>query len=425
MIQAYNYMLDTLPVNRETKYPVSRKNELKRVYNNIVNLSKNSPLYKINISKENQEYTIGVKESALALKATIKDMEDSDYSGFDSKTVVISNENALSATLLNENIKDLPDRIDFNVKSLATVQINKGRELMQISRGLPPGEYRFAARVGEEEYRLSFTQEERTENHVTLVNVAEYLNASVPGIHSVIEKGSKIDYSRLVILSDLSGRYGDKKFWFEDIDEEPVGIADFLGMNWREQAPSLAEFDINGVHKQTATNVFTLENTLQITLRQSSDEPVALRIVPDSKRILASVDTVLERYNKLVKLAADRTQENKDNYRAKKLIKELKSLEEMYQEELSAVGITSSEDGSLRMEDSLAVQAAQDGGMESLFTRENGFIARLLEKSESIVINPMEYLEKTIVTYPNSDRRQFRNPYVTSMYSGLFFSSYC
>lgn len=425
MIQAYNYMLETLPVKREVKYPVSRKNELKRVYNNIVNLSKNSPLYKINLSRENQEYTIGVKEAALALKAAIKDMEDPDYSGFDSKTVIVSNENVLSATLLNENVKDLPDRIDFNIKSLASIQINKGRDLMQISRGLPPGEYAFTAKVGEEEYRLTFTQEERTENQVTLVNVANFLNSSVPGIHSIVEKGLDRDYSRLMILSDMSGRYGDKRFRFEDIDDYPIGIADFLGMNRVEKAAALAEFDINGVHKQTATNVFTLEDTLQITLHQSSDEPVTLRIVPDSARILTAADAVLGSYNKLVKLAADRTLENRDNYRAKKLIKELKSLEDMYQEELSACGIIASKDGSLSMEDSLAVQAAQDGGMESLFTRENGFIARLLEKSESIAINPMEYLEKTIVTYPNSERKQFRNPYVTSMYSGLFFSSYC
>lgn len=425
MIQAYNYMLEALPLKRNAKYPVSRRNELRRVYNNIVDLSKSSPLYKINLSRENQEYTIGIKEAALALKAVIKDMKDPEYSGFHSKTVMVSNESVLSAALLNEDTANLPDQLEFHIKSLASIQMNKGRDLLQNSKGVPAGEYLFKAQVGEEEYRLTFVQEDRTINRITLMNVAEFLNASVPGIHAVVENGENKDYSRLMVLSEMSGRYGDRRFKFEDVDTYPLGLVDYLGMNHIEKTASFAEFDINGINKQTATNTFTLENTLQITLNQTSDQPVTVRILPDSDRILTAVDSVLQSVNKLVKLAVDRTRESEDHYRAKKLTKELKSLEELYQPELAACGIVASEDGSLRMEESLAVQAAQDGGMESLFTRENGFIARLLEKSESIAINPMDYLDKIVVTYPDSRNKQFRNPYVTSMYSGLFFSSYC
>ena len=47
------------------------------------------------------------------------------------------------------------------------------------------------------------------------------------------------------------------------------------------------------------------------------------------------------------------------------------------------------------------------------------------EHLELLVSNPMEYLDKTIITYPRSDREVYCNPYLTSMYSGLFFSSYC
>jgi flagellar hook-associated protein 2 len=103
----------------------------------------------------------------------------------------------------------------------------------------------------------------------------------------------------------------------------------------------------------------------------------------------------------------------------------MKSLEKLYEGELTACGIKADENGYLSIDDSLAIGAIQDGGMESLFTRENGFIARLIDKSDSIAINPMDYLDKIIVTYPNTEGNAFRNPYVTSIYSGLFFSSYC
>jgi flagellar hook-associated protein 2 len=172
-------------------------------------------------------------------------------------------------------------------------------------------------------------------------------------------------------------------------------------------------------------NSFTLDNALRIMLQDISEQPVTVRIVPDSKKILNTVDSVLDTYNGLVKLAKDRTLGSTEHYRAAKLINEMKSFVSVYQEELIASGINASDDGSLSLEDSLAIQAAEDGGMESLFTRENGFITRLLDKAESIVINPMEYLDKTIVTYPDSEKKSFRNPYITSMYSGLFFNSYC
>jgi flagellar hook-associated protein 2 len=425
MIQAYNYMLESLPVKREARYPVSRRNELRRVYNNIVNLSKSSPLYKINLSKENQEYTIGVKEAALVLKSKINDMADPEVSGFKGKTVVVSNEKVLSAKLLNEDTEGLPERIGFNIHSLASVQVNKGKDLMQDSKGLPVGEYEFTAKVGDETYHLTFSQDRRYENRATLQNMADFLNTSLPGLNALVEKGNSKDYSRLAIVSDMSGRFGEKRFIFEDTDIYRQGIVEFFGMNRMEKAPSFADFDINGTEKKTATNAFTLDNKLRITLNDVSGQPVTLRIVSDSKKILDAVDSVLNTYNSLVKLAKDRTLGSTEHYRAAKLLNEMKSLENVYQEELSACGIKASEDGILSTEDSLAVQAAEDGGMESLFTRENGFITRLLEKSESIAINPMEYLDKTIVTYPDNEKKLFRNPYITSTYSGLFFNSYC
>jgi len=425
MIQAYNYMLESLPVKRSARYLVGRKSELRRVYDEIIDLSKRSPLYKVNLSRDNQIYTIGVKEGALALKAKINDMSDPEFSGFQSKAVSVSNEQVLSAQLLSENTDALPQVIQFKINSLAGVQVNKGRDLSLTSRGLPEGRYRFKANIGNETYSLTYVNENRRENEETLEGFAAFLNNSIPGIHASVEQGSKKDYSRLVITSELSSRFGEKGFSFEDLDTYPTGIADFFGMDRMEQAPALARFELNGVSKQTATNSFTLENSLRINLYSGGGQTVTLKIVPDSERILGAVGEVLDSYNDLIRLARDRILDNKESYKAAKLIKELQTLEELYGEELSACGIKAAEDGRLFLEEPLATQAARDGGMESLFTRENGFVARLLDKAEAIAINPLEYIEKTIVTYPDNSKAGFRNPYVTSMYSGLLFNSYC
>lgn len=423
MMQVYNYMLESYPVKREVMYPAHKRSELKKVYHNIVDLSRRSPLYKINLSKENQEYTIGIKESALYLKARLEDMADPEKSGFAAKAVALSNEKVLSADLLSQDTEGLPESLEFRVSGVASVQVNAGKELLQISKGLQTGVYNFIAKVHDTAYPLTYVQEERMENKDTLKRMADLLNRSVPGISASIEQGSTSDYSRIVITSDQAGKNGEKAMSF--MDEDYMGVVDYFGLNRVEKASQAAQFSINGVERQTATNIFHLDNKLRITLNDTSEEPVSLRIVQDSNKILSSVETVLATYNSLIDIAQKRMTGNAEHYRATKLIGEMKSLKKMYEDELTACGIQADENGYLSIDDSLAIGAAQDGGMESLFTRENGFISRLIEKSESIAINPMDYLDKTIVTYPNTEGSNFRNPYVTSIYSGLFFSSYC
>lgn len=423
MLQVYNYMLESYPIKREVMYPAHKKSELKKVYNSIVNLSKKSPLYKINLTKENQEYTIGIKETALYLKARLEEMSDPEKSGFQSKSAIVSDEDVVSAKLIGEDTEGLPETMSFRVDNLASVQINLGKDLYDDSRGLAPGAYPFYARTPSGSYKLTFVQEERDENGNVMRKLVNFINHDLPGVNASIEKSGSSDYSRIVLISEQAGKNGEPAMTFSD--EDYYGIVEYFGLDRVEKQSQSAEFSINDDRHTTSTNTFQLENRLQITLRSITEKPATVKIGPDSKKILSAVETVLDTYNGLVRIAQNRTADTREHYRASKLIGEMKGLEKMYEEELTACGIKADENGFLSLNDSLAVQAAEDGGMESLFTRENGFIKRLIEKSESIAINPMEYLDKTVVTYPNSENKTFHNPYVTSMYSGLFFSSYC
>ncbi len=425
MIQPYNYLLDTCRLNRNIRYPVSRRSELKKVYEEIVNLSRRTPFCMIDISRENQDYTFGIKEAALLLKSRIAGMADLNGSDFSGKAVVVSDDNILKASLLQDDTDSLPEVLEFKVNTLANVQINHGRELLDTSRGLPQGEYRFIARVGEEIYPLTYVQEARVENKAALEQIADFLNEHLTMINAVVDKGSSRDYSRLMIVSELSGKFGEKRFYFEDMGTDREGVAEFFGMNRMVTAPNCASFDLNGIPKQTATNTFTLENILRISLNQSSEKPVSVKITPDRERVLASVDSFLSVYNNIIRIAKDWTLDNKEHYRAGKLINEMKNLTNLYSEELKACGMTETEEGMLELEEPAASRAALDGSMEKLFARNDGFIARLEDKASAIAINPLEYLDKIIVTYPDTDKNSFCNPYITSMYSGLFFNSYC
>lgn len=425
MVQAYNYMIENYHGNREVKYQANKRSELKKIYSNIVNLSKHSPFYKINLSGENQDYTIGIKERALNLKAKITDMIGSDNESFQSKVVTVSNNRILDAKLIAEDNETLPQHITFLVHSLATPQVNLGRELFHPSKGLKWGTYEFEAKIKDQVYPLTFFQEEGTDNQKTLHRMAEFINQSLPFLVATVETGERRDYSRLVLQSEITGQFGERTFSFSEDEIYGEGIVDFFGLDRMNKAPTNASFELNGISKQTTTNTFTLENTLQISLKQAGETPVSLRIVPDQVRILDKVDEILQVYNNLIQIAEKRREESREHYGATKLISELMNLSMLYSNELEACGIRTSDNGKLKLEDSLAILAAEDGGMEDLFKKENGFIAKVLEKAGTITINPMEYLDKTIVTYPNNKKTAYANPYVTSMYSGLFFNSYC
>ena len=52
------------------------------------------------------------------------------------------------------------------------------------------------------------------------------------------------------------------------------------------------------------------------------------------------------------------------------------------------------------------------------------FANSLMRKTSQISLNPMQYVNKTIVAYKNPGRN-FATPYITSAYSGMMFNSYC
>jgi len=154
MIQAINNISSNQPVKR--RQAINRRYDRRRVYDNIINLNKSMPFYKIHLTKENREFSIGIKDAAFALKEKIKEMIDPDFRGFQCRTVDVSNEEILSAYPLEEDLSGLPENIEIRIKQLSSVQINKSRELLSTSRALAPGVYEFMAKAGSKVYNLIF-----------------------------------------------------------------------------------------------------------------------------------------------------------------------------------------------------------------------------------------------------------------------------
>lgn len=425
MSLAYNHMITDYLPKHAAKTRSHKKDELKKVYENIVKLSKNTGFYKINLSKENQMFAFGVKDTAISLRSKLEEMNDPVLSGFNIRSAVSEDDMILEARLLDNEISKLPENITIMVNSLATVQVNRSKDLFHHSHGLAQGVYDFRVNIRDEAHDLSYIQKDHLNNRDTLQRMANYLKEALPELSVTLESDAVEGYSHIKIKANFTGRFGERSFSFEDADYYRDGIVEFFGLNLLEKEATNTQFNINGAEWQTNSNTFQIENTLQIDLHDTSDKAVNIRIIRDSRVVLSQLDSVLDIFNELLHLAAERKVDNTESHSAIKLINELKGIERAYAEELKTCGLTVGDEGMISRDPALSVHIAEDGRIEEFFNNKNGFIARILDKADSITINPMEYLDKMTVTYPDNKQTFAINPYVTSMYSGLFFSSYC
>ena len=67
----YNYYLTTYGKSTVSRYDSHKKSELRSVYNNIVKINKESPLYKIKDSADAQKFAIDIKEHARDLMSLL------------------------------------------------------------------------------------------------------------------------------------------------------------------------------------------------------------------------------------------------------------------------------------------------------------------------------------------------------------------
>ncbi len=67
----YNYYMTSYAPKSSSRYDTHKKSELRSIYNSIVKLNKESPLYKLDSTKESRSFAVGVKEDARELRNVI------------------------------------------------------------------------------------------------------------------------------------------------------------------------------------------------------------------------------------------------------------------------------------------------------------------------------------------------------------------
>ena len=115
-------------------------------------------------------------------------------------------------------------------------------------------------------------------------------------------------------------------------------------------------------------------------------------------------------YNKLLKRSDEYGLENNKPSRPGG---ELRALMKKNQAELEEAGFSIDEKGFLSIDDEFDVKVPEK------------FTKQLMEKSEEMSMNPMEFVEQKVYSYAHLYRNDIGTAYESSMYTGMLFNSYC
>ena len=158
---AYNYYLSTYANQSASRYDSHKKSELRNIYNRIVKINKDSPLYKIRHSENVQKFAIDIKESTRAIKnviASLSDAEEGIGNAFQKKIAVSSQEDIVSADYIgNSRNLNVEETFHVEVKELAAPQINLGNFLDKNRLNLKPGTYSFDLENSTSSYEFQFS----------------------------------------------------------------------------------------------------------------------------------------------------------------------------------------------------------------------------------------------------------------------------
>ncbi len=392
----------------------NKRNDLKTVYNNMVKQNQNSPFYKFTFSDTNQAYAIGIKEAALTLESESRTLSRDEHQ-LEHLKAVSDNENIIFANLTNSHTNDLPDNLSIKIDSLAKGQINVGNYFPTDELSFPLGEYSFGIAVGRNQYTFRLKVNKEDTNHNIQHTLAASINDNNIGVKASIRTSQDGTSSALVLRSESIGKPNNDDLFFR-FDESYLDddITALLGIEQIETLPSNAEFYINDTLHSSISNRISLNHAVDLDLLSTSEQAIHINFIPDETKISDRIKDFLDSYNQLVDIARSGTHAG-----ATKLFRDITGVTNRHRDSIESAGLIISNDGYMAQSDKV-----NPDKLQSLFDEKTSSFRRDIKRTtEKMILNPLHYIDKVVVTYPNTNRT-FPNPYYPSKYSGLLFNDY-
>lgn len=423
----YNHYLTTYAPKNTTRYDAHKKSELRNVYNSIVQLNKESPWYLPTTSKDTQQYAISLKENARSLHNTIASLGGLDDSELLSKKAAYStNEDIASATYVGAYTPGMASpSFTLEVHELATSQENMGRFLDKGKVELPPDTYSFDVTINDMNYEFQFSITDGETNQSMQERLARLVNTSGVGLKAnILEAEGR---TALVLRSESTGLAEGQTALFtigDDHTSKAKGAVEYLGIDYVSREASNAKFTVNGEERTSTSNQLTIGRMFDVQLHSSSKQgvPITIGLKNDVDSLTDNVLQLANGYNQFIKATSDYLNSQP---RSKNAIKEMNNIAAQYSSAFQSMGVNITEEGTIQVDtEALSKSISSDEDISDTFGTLKDFSNKLIQQSQQISLNPMNYVEKKIVAYKNPGH-SFANPYMTSAYSGMMFNSYC
>ncbi len=426
----YNHYLTSYAPKKSTALDTHKKSELRSVYNSIIKLNKNAPLYILDETKDYKNFAISLKENAKALSNTIESLSDADLGTLGKKVAYSTKEELATVNFIGT----LPPGteaplIELEVNSMASGQVNFGIFLPSAkTTGITPDSYSFDIEINNLNYEFQFHINEADTNLQIQERLSRLIKNAEIGINTeVLHDGE--GNSAIKLTSARTGAEQNQESVFHISDDQTSknsGIVEYFGLDHISRPASNASFKINGNSFSTYSNHFTIEKMYEISLNGLSgfpDDVTTIGLKDNIESLTENVQVLLGSYNNFLKTAAEFKQTQAESNR---LIKEMAYVASSYENDFSPLGLTADEDGTLTLNTQQFQQSALTEDINNITSALKSFGDNIQLKAKQVTLNPMDYADKKIAAYKNpKPGHNFANPYVTSSYSGMLFNSYC
>ena len=425
----YNFYMTSYAPKSSSPYDSHKKSELRRVYNSIVKMNKESPLYILDTSRSSQQFAISMKENARELRNTIASLGGLDEDELLNKKVAFSSNEEIATAVYIGSMEqsDSAPSYDIEVDRLATPQINMGKFLPADEPvALQSDTYSFDVRIEDLNYEFQFSIRSTDTNRTVQSRLARLItnaNVGITARASTDEDG----YSYLRMESNNTGVKNGRNRIFNISDNKTSktsGAVEYFGLDYISTPPSNASFLVNGEERSSASNRISLDRTYEVQLTGISGEDGATAFIglkTDVDSLTENVNTLVDGYNSFLNAVSEYKEEQPKSQR---LFNEMSGVARVYAQDLTSVGLNLNLDGRLEVDNNTLRETAMSDDAREAFSPMKSFTNSVLRKSNQVALDPMNYVNNTIVAYKNPGKN-FASPYITSAYSGMMFNGYC
>lgn len=415
----YDYYISTYGNRTVSRHDSHKKSELRDIYNSIVKINRAAPLYKVDMSESSQKLAIDIKEAARALTDTLSDITDiSDDSMPVGITATSDNPSLVTASYTGN---DMPEEkeLSFNVKQLASPQVNIGEYVSSGAKILFPGTYSFNIETGGSTYSLEFAVNDEDNNGSILGKLASSISRSKIGLDAEVIQ-NQYAQKAIKITSQTTGSHKGSPTQFritEGSNNHLTGAVKLYGLDNIDSYPSNAVFDLNGKSNISENNSFLVDGCYEVTLHGTSAEYGEGKItaIKDGSALIDEYNRLADNYNRFLELS-----DRKDTHELRMLRSTVTSTVKRYRSTLESNGFTVNDDNTLSVDSGSLSESAKSGSIFDNLKNLGTFKDALKKRINNIEINPMEYINKKVVAYKNP-QKLITTPYATSIYTGMMF----